>query len=164
MKTGNLFVQDLGKSVHANFKLAGSLLELGVLLGECLVLCIEEEDLGKSLVGERAGHDERGMAGGASQIDKTTFSQENDAAAILHVVAVDLGLDGNNFLGVGLEPGDVDLAVEVTNVLKMIRKLAQSLDIEAGYVLQTMESSFMTSKCFAVKISVHPVVVTKIWP
>lgn len=59
MKTGNLFVQDLGESVHANFKFAGGLLEFGVLLGECRVLCVEEENLGKGLVGERTGHDER---------------------------------------------------------------------------------------------------------
>lgn len=102
------------------------------------------------------------MAGGTSQVDKTTFSQENDSAAVLHVIAVDLGLDGNNLLGVGLEPGDIDLAVEVTNVLKVVRKPGRSLDIRVGYVLQTIESSFMTSKCLAVKMSVHPVVVTKI--
>lgn len=161
MKTGNLFVQDLGERVHANFKFASGLLELRVLLGECLVLCVKEQDLGKGLVREGAGHDERGMARGTPQVDKTALSKENDAAAVLHVVAVDLGLDGNNLLGVGLEPSDVDLTVKVTNVLKVVRKLEQ-LDIGVGYVLQTMESSFMTSKCLAVKISVHPVVVTKI--
>lgn len=101
------------------------------------------------------------MASGTPQIDKTALSKENDTAAVLHVVAVDLGLDRNNLLGVGLEPSDVDLAVKVTDVLRVVRKPAQ-LDIGVEYVLQTMESSFMTSKCLAVKISVHPVVVTKI--
>lgn len=58
------------------------------------------------------------MTSGASQVDKTTLSQKNDAAAGRHVVAVDLGLDGDDLLGVGLEPGNVDFTVEVTNVLR----------------------------------------------
>lgn len=70
------------------------------------------------------------MASGTPQVDKTTLSQENYAATVLHVVAVNLGLNGNNLLGVGLEPSDVNLAVKVTNVFEIIRKLAQ-LDIGA---------------------------------
>lgn len=72
------------------------------------------------------------MASGTSQVDEAALSQEDDAAAVLHVVAVDLGFDGNDLLGVGLEPGNVDLAVEVTNVLKIVRKPAQILDIGVG--------------------------------
>lgn len=56
MKAGNLLVQDLGERVHANFKFSSGLLELRVLLGEFLILCVEEQDLGEGLVGERARH------------------------------------------------------------------------------------------------------------
>lgn len=58
METGNLLIKNLGKSVDTNFELSSGLLELGVLVGECLVLGVEQQDLGKGLVGERAGHDE----------------------------------------------------------------------------------------------------------
>lgn len=37
-------------------------------------------------------------------------------AAIGHGEAVDLGLDLNSLLGVGLQPGDVNLNIEVTDV------------------------------------------------
>lgn len=37
-------------------------------------------------------------------------------AAVLHEEAVNLGLDVLDALGVGLQPSDVDLNIEVTNV------------------------------------------------
>lgn len=123
MKTSNLLVQDLGESVYANLELASSLLEFRVFLGESLVLRIVEENLGKGLVGERARHDERRVASGTSQVNETTLSQENDTAAILHVVAVDLRLDGNNLRSVGLEPGNVNFAVEMTDVLEAVSEI-----------------------------------------
>jgi hypothetical protein len=75
-----------------------------------------EFDLGQDLVGERTGHDERGVTGGTTQVDQSTFGQEDDVPAGLHGVSVDLGLDVGNGSGVGLQPRDIDFNVKVTNV------------------------------------------------
>lgn len=56
------------------------------------------------------------MAGSAAQVYETSLSQEDDVAAGGHGEAVNLGLDVDGLLSVLLEPGDVDLNVEVTNV------------------------------------------------
>jgi hypothetical protein len=56
------------------------------------------------------------VAGGASQVDETALSEEDDVATVVHEEAVDLGLDADDLLGVLLEPRNVDLNVEVTNV------------------------------------------------
>lgn len=101
MSKGDLLVELLGQDVDTN----GPLLGLG-----------PEGDLGKDLVGEGVGHDERGVAGGTAKVDKTTLGKEDDVAAGGHGEAVDLGLDVDALNGVGLEPGNVDLNVEVTNV------------------------------------------------
>ena len=53
----DLLVENLGKSVDANVKLAGSA-EFDVFLAKRLVLGLEQHDLGQDLVGEGAGHDE----------------------------------------------------------------------------------------------------------
>ena len=73
-------------------------------------------DLGQHLVGEGAGHDEAGVAHGAAQVDQTTLSQEDDVLAVLESEPVHLGLDVGLQLGVLLQPLDLDLAVEVTDV------------------------------------------------
>ena len=115
----DLLVELLGEHVDAERKLAR---------------VSPESDLGKDLVGERAGHDERGMTGGTTmridneqvtnwtqsncdipQVDKTTLSQEDDVAAISHGEAIDLGFDVDNLLGVGLQPGNINLNVKVTD-------------------------------------------------
>ena len=56
------------------------------------------------------------MTGGASQVDETSLSEEDDVAAALHEVTINLGLDVLHALGVLLQPGDVDLNVKMTNV------------------------------------------------
>jgi hypothetical protein len=56
------------------------------------------------------------VSGSTSQVDETALGKQDDVAAILHQEAVDLGLDGSAADSVGLEPGNVNLAVEVTNV------------------------------------------------
>ena len=139
VEKGDLLVEDLGQDVDANVHaldvgLDLALLdlldeasvgiglaldgagELDVLLGESLVAGLVQHDLGKDLVGEGAGHDEGAVAGGAAKVDKTALGEEDDVTAGLHGEAVDLGLDGDLLGGVGLEPGNVDLNVEVTNV------------------------------------------------
>ena len=100
MGTGNLLVELLGEDVHAKRE----------LLRGC-----PERNLGQYLVGKGAGHDEGGVASGASKVDKTTLSKKDDVAAVGHGETVDLGLNVGDGLGVGLQPGDVDFNVEVTN-------------------------------------------------
>lgn len=115
VELGDLLVQDLGEHVDADIELLG-LAELNVLLAESSILGLEQQDLGKDLVGERARHDERGVAGGTAKVDEAALSEEDDVAAVLHEEAVDLGLDVLDGRGVGLQPRDVNLDIEVTNV------------------------------------------------
>jgi hypothetical protein len=56
------------------------------------------------------------VTSGTAKVDETTLGEEDDVAAGGHGEAVDLGLDVLDGLGVLLEPGNVDLNVEVTNV------------------------------------------------
>lgn len=115
VEQSNLLVQDLGKNVDTNGLLAGGA-ELDVLLAELLVLGLVQGNLGKDLVGEGAGHDEGRVAGGTAKVNQTTLGKEDDVVAVGHQVAVNLGLDVLHGLGVGLEPGNVNLNVKVTNV------------------------------------------------
>jgi hypothetical protein len=115
MEKSNLLIEDLGEDVDTDGLLASSA-KLDVLLAESGILGLVEGNLGKDLVGEGAGHDEGRVASGTAKVDKATLSEEDDVAAVGHQVAVDLGLDVLDGLGVGLEPGNVNLDVEVTNV------------------------------------------------
>jgi hypothetical protein len=115
MESGDLLVKDLRQNIDIILKLS-RLGELDVLLRESRVLVLVQHDLSKHLVGETTGHDERTMAGGAAKVDKATFRKQDDVAAVLHLEAVDLRLDLLVGLGVGLEPGNVNLDIEVTNV------------------------------------------------
>lgn len=115
VKPGNLLVQNLGQNIDTHWSPAVGT-KLDVLGTELGIIGLEEGDLGQDLVGERAGHDEGRVAGGTAQVDQTTLGQQDDVAAIGHQVAVDLGLDVLDGLGVGLEPGHVNLDIEVTNV------------------------------------------------
>lgn len=115
VKTSDSLVKDLGENVDTNGERTG-LGKLNVLAAELLVVSVEQSNLSKDLVGERARHDKRGVAGGASQVDKTSLSKEDNVATAGHSVSVDLGLDVDDRLGVGLEPGDINLNVKVTNV------------------------------------------------
>ena len=111
----NLLVENLGEDVDADGLLASGA-ELDVLLAEFSILGLEEGDLGEDLVGEGAGHDEGRVTSGTAKVDKTTLSKEDDVAAVGHQVTVNLGLDVLDGLGVSLEPGNVNLNVEVTDV------------------------------------------------
>lgn len=57
MQQGNGLVQDLWENVDTNFELLG-LAEFNVFLAKGSVVGLEEKDLSKNLVGERARHDE----------------------------------------------------------------------------------------------------------
>lgn len=115
VETSDLLVEDLGQDIDANIELA-SLGKLNILLSESLVIGLVQHDLGKDLVGEGARHDERGMAGSTAKVDETTLGQQDDVAAVLHQEAVNLGLDVLHRGSVGLQPGNVNLNIEVTNV------------------------------------------------
>lgn len=119
VETGNLLVEDLGQNVDTDGLLARST-ELDVLLTEGGVLGLEQGNLSQDLVGERAGHDEGRVTSGAAKVDQTTLSQKDDVTAVGHLVTVNLGLDVLDRLGVGLEPGNVDLDVKVTDVLNQL--------------------------------------------
>jgi hypothetical protein len=95
--------------------LAATGTELDVLLAEGCILSLEEGNLGQDLVGERAGHDEGRVAGSTAKVDKTALGEEDDVLAV-EAVTVNLGLDVLDGLGVGLQPGDVNLDIEVTDV------------------------------------------------
>jgi hypothetical protein len=58
------------------------------------------------------------VASGAAKVDKAALGEEDDVTARGHLEAVDLGLDVLDALGVGLEPGNVNLNVEVADVLR----------------------------------------------
>lgn len=75
MASGNGLVQDLWQDLDLSGLKWTSLLELWELALELSIVGVEQGDLGKNLVGERAGHDKRGMTSGASQIDQSTISQ-----------------------------------------------------------------------------------------
>lgn len=115
MQLGNLLIQNLGEDEDANIELASGA-ELDVLLSPSLILGLVQSNLGKDLVGEGAGHDERRVASSTAKVDQTALSQEDDVAAVGHGESVDLGLDVLDRLGVGLEPSNIDLNVEVANV------------------------------------------------
>jgi len=111
---GNLLVKSLGENVDADGLLA-TLAELDVLATENGILGLEQSDLSEDLVGEGAGHDEGGVTGGTAQVDQAALGEQDDVLAVQEV-AVHLGLDVLDGLSVGLEPGNVNLNVEVTNV------------------------------------------------
>lgn len=110
----DLLVKLLGQNVDTDGLLARGA-ELDVLVAEGSVLGLEEGDLSQNLVGEGAGHDEGRVTGGTAKVNQTALGEQDDVLAVQEV-AVNLGLDVLDGLSVGLEPGNVDLNVEVTNV------------------------------------------------
>lgn len=56
------------------------------------------------------------MSGSTSQVDETALSEEDDVAAVLHEEAVDLGLDVLDGSSVLLQPGNINLDIEVPNI------------------------------------------------
>jgi len=103
VEAGDLLVELLGQ-------------EVDVVLVLAAVAFLPELELSQGLIGEGAGHDETGVAGGAAQIHETAGGEDDDALAVLESEAVDLGLDVLK-RGAGLlEAHHVDLVVEMADV------------------------------------------------
>ena len=103
VETGDLLVQMLGEHVN----LSGVVLASG--------LFVPEFQLCEDLVGERARHDERRVAGGASQVKKTSLSEDDDSASSSEDELVDLGLDVDALAHLH-DSVHVDFVIEVTDV------------------------------------------------
>lgn len=101
MSASDFFIQLLGQDVDAKREL---------LRGR------PESDLSENLVGEGAGHNERRVSGSASEVNKTTLGEEDDVPARGHGEPIHLRLDVDSGGGILLQPSDVDLNVEVTDV------------------------------------------------
>ena len=56
------------------------------------------------------------------KIDQTTLGEKDDMTPARHGVAVNLGLDVDALNGVLLEPGNINLDVEVTNARCIMRR------------------------------------------
>ena len=56
------------------------------------------------------------MTSSTAKVDETTFSEEDDMATVVHEVAIYLGLDVLDTLGVLFEPGHVDFDIKMTDV------------------------------------------------
>jgi hypothetical protein len=55
------------------------------------------------------------VSGTTTQVDQSTLSEEDDVSAGSHGESVNLGLDVDGLDGVGLEPRNVDLDIEVAD-------------------------------------------------
>merc|ERR1719420_3425 len=82
-----------------------------------LLPVLEEVQLRKRLVCERAGHDEGWVACGAPKVQKSATRKDNHAMSVRELEAVHLGLDVLNFDTLkSLKAGHVNLVVKVTDV------------------------------------------------
>jgi hypothetical protein len=103
VESSDLLVKSLGKDID---------LSLGILLG---VLFVPKFELGKNLVCERARHDERRVAGGATQVKKTSLGKDDDTVSSREDEFVDLRLDVDA-LGGSHKSIHINFVIEVTNV------------------------------------------------
>jgi hypothetical protein len=69
------------------------------------------------------------------QVYKTSLSKEDDVTAGRHSVAVNLGLDIDSLRGVGLQPCNINLNVEVANASKKKNSQFSSRTIRTLYTL-----------------------------
>jgi hypothetical protein len=99
--TGDLLIELLGEKVDTN----------GVLVG-----LSPEGNLSEDLVAERGGHNERRVSTSAAKVDETAGGEEDEVTARGKEVTVDLRLNVNLGRGVGVQPGNINLAIEVANV------------------------------------------------
>jgi len=104
VEASDLLIELLGENVDLVLVLAR-----GTLLPEL--------ELSNDLVGERAGHDERGVASSATKVEETTLGKDDDTVTGGEDEAVNLGLDVDTLdAGVSKETSHVNLVIEVTDV------------------------------------------------
>jgi len=105
VKGSDLFIELLGEYVN-----------LTVLI--LVILSVEPEfNLGKNLVGERAGHNERRVTSGASQVKETALGKEDNTMTIGELVAINLVLDVLDLdAGVLIKSFGVNFVIEMANV------------------------------------------------
>merc|ERR1712205_233460 len=77
VQPGNLLIQRLRQKVHI------------VLVGLRLLPVLQEVQLSKNLIGERAGHDEGWVASSTTKVEQSASGQDDDAVAIRELEAVD---------------------------------------------------------------------------
>merc|ERR1712241_1291556 len=81
VQIGNLLIEGLRQQIDI------------VLVSTILFRVPQEVELTQDLVGERAGHDERGMTSRTTQIEQTPSSQDNDTMTIGEHKTIHLRLD-----------------------------------------------------------------------
>src|ERR1039458_7414460 len=97
----HLFIQLLGKSVHANF---------------VRVLILPQIELCQRLVGEAVAHHEARVARGAAQVHQPSLGQDEYAVAGGERVHIHLRLDVGAFCVALVQPVHLDLVVEMPDV------------------------------------------------
>jgi hypothetical protein len=96
----NLLVEQLRQRVHSG-----------------LVAVLDQTDLRQHLVGERARHHKRRVAGGAAEIDEAALRKQQHGVAVGEGVQIDLRLDlGRLDARKLLQLLDLDLVVKVADV------------------------------------------------
>jgi len=105
METGDLLIEFLGESVD---------LTLQVFLS---IFVLPQIELSNNLIGEGVGHNEGWVTSGATKIEETTFSEDEDTVSVWEDPSVELWFD------VGLldswpsfETSHIDFVIEVTDV------------------------------------------------
>ncbi|KAF1770050.1 hypothetical protein GCK72_001867 [Caenorhabditis remanei] len=109
VKSSDFFIKTLWKNVES---------ELVLLWGSEFG---PELNLSENLISEGVGHDEGRMSGGTSKVDKASLGKKDDMTSVLESSSLCsfrnyLWLDGVFLGGVGVEPLDVNLAIEVSNI------------------------------------------------
>merc|ERR1712113_1319696 len=101
----NLLIEGLRQQIHI------------VLVSTVLLRVPQEIELTQNLIGERAGHDERGMTSRTTQIEQTPSSQDNDTMTIGEHKTIHLRLDVLDLdAWEAFQAGHVNLVVKVANV------------------------------------------------
>ncbi len=82
-----------------------------------LFAVLVELDLGDDLVGETGAHDEAGVAGRATEVEESTFGEDEDGVPVGEDPFVVLGFDvAMDDAGCFLETRHVDFVIEVADV------------------------------------------------
>merc|ERR1712117_291793 len=101
----NLLIEGLGQQIHI------------VLVSTVLFRVPQEIELTQNLIGERAGHDERGMTSRTTQIEQTSCSQDDDTMTIGEHKTIHLRLDVLDLdAWEAFQAGHVNLVVKVANI------------------------------------------------